>query len=56
MTTNGDAEVTSANDLAIVSASNQGLSTTYIIGIVVVAVVLVGGISGYVISRNTKKK
>ncbi len=56
MTTNGDAEVTSANDLAIVSASNQGLSTTYIIGIVVVAVVLIGGISGYVISRNTKKK
>ena len=56
MMTNGDAEVTSANDLALVSTSNQGLSTTYMIGIVVVAVVLIGGISGYAISRNRKKK
>ncbi|EQB66128.1 MAG: hypothetical protein AMDU3_IPLC00001G0294 [Thermoplasmatales archaeon I-plasma] len=55
MTTNGDAEVTSANDLAIVSYSPQGASTTYLVAIVVIAVVLVGGISGYAVSRRRRK-
>ena len=55
LTTNGDAVANSANDLAVVSYSPQVASTSYIVAIVVIAVVVVGGISGYVISRRRKK-